>query len=218
MLRYLTIVLLVSMLGACASNRHQVKQESAGIFAIYGNWCGPDHPKVMDPPPEALDRLDAACMRHDYCYVEKGYLNCDCDKALVKEIKRDLAGRNYNAEQHKYAVSFANYFKGSPCEVTKSAQAPREPEEGVVDKVINTTKAGIGKFMDLVGGDEAQATPKSDGDAGGGKDATQATPEQETPAAATPSVEQAPGDTQETAEDQKSVDAQPSSGPSKVWY
>ncbi len=173
--RLLLIVLLLS-LGACASNRHQVKQESAGIFAIYGNWCGPDHPKVMEPPPEPLDLLDTACMHHDYCYVEKGYLNCDCDKALVKELKRNLADRKFNAEQRKYALSIENYFKASPCE--NAAAQPEDPaQESTLSKVYNSTKGGFNKLLDLVGGDDAQAAPA---------------PETAPPAVQSPSAEQSP--------------------------
>jgi len=200
MLQRILIIALALMLGACASNRHQVKQETAGVFGVYGNWCGPDHPKVMDPPPDALDLLDASCMRHDYCYVEKGYLNCDCDKDLVKDIKHNLRARKYNAEQRKFAVSIANYFKGSPCENTKPADAPQQAEESVVNKVLNTTKSGIGKFIDLLGGDEAQAAPAEPG--AGGSTGSEGAAEENTPA----------------DPEQQPLSNAPASKEEKIWY
>src|ERR1044072_36432 len=51
-------------------------------FPVYGNWCGPDHPKPGSIPIPT-DELDTACMVHDQCYAKQGYLSCACDQALL---------------------------------------------------------------------------------------------------------------------------------------
>ena len=48
---------------------------------LYGNWCGPGHPRALALPP--VDAFDAACMRHDYCTASPG-LQTYCDRAFVE--------------------------------------------------------------------------------------------------------------------------------------
>lgn len=52
-------------------------------WPIYGNYCGPGHSGLGKP----IDRLDAACARHDDCYHRKGYHRCLCDKKFQKELR-----------------------------------------------------------------------------------------------------------------------------------
>ena len=52
-------------------------------WPIYGNYCGPGH----SGPGKPIDRLDAACARHDDCYHRKGYHRCLCDKKFQKELR-----------------------------------------------------------------------------------------------------------------------------------
>lgn len=53
-------------------------------WPIYGRYCGPGH----SGPGKPIDRLDAACARHDDCYHRKGYHRCSCDKKLKKELRK----------------------------------------------------------------------------------------------------------------------------------
>ena len=55
-------------------------------FPIHGKYCGPGH----SGPGKPIDRLDAVCQKHDYCYHKKGYHKCPCDKAMLKSLKKLL--------------------------------------------------------------------------------------------------------------------------------
>ena len=55
---------------------------SAGI-PIWGAWCGPGH-----GGGEPEDTFDTLCMRHDRCYIERGYFDCWCDARFRDEIQR----------------------------------------------------------------------------------------------------------------------------------
>lgn len=60
---------------------------------VYGNWCGPGHPRAGDAPPP-VDEFDAACMRHDICTsgpVDSGV----CDLHLVGELRYLANKYNY---------------------------------------------------------------------------------------------------------------------------
>lgn len=50
-------------------------------FPVHGNWCGPNH-----GAGPILDALDDACMRHDYCTMQVGRLDCGCDIAFMDEL------------------------------------------------------------------------------------------------------------------------------------
>lgn len=49
---------------------------------VYGNWCGPNH-----GGGPAIDGIDAACMRHDYCTAQRGFYDCGCDLAMMSELR-----------------------------------------------------------------------------------------------------------------------------------
>ena len=51
---------------------------------LYGNWCGPGI-GTSDYPP--IDPLDAACMRHDMCYIATGSVACECDVEFMRELR-----------------------------------------------------------------------------------------------------------------------------------
>lgn len=58
---------------------------------IYGNWCGPGHPRAAALPP--VDAFDAACMRHDLCADSApGAL---CDRVFVGELHQLAAQAGY---------------------------------------------------------------------------------------------------------------------------
>lgn len=58
---------------------------------VHGNWCGPGHGGTSHNNPPPTDAVDAACMRHDLCYNEKGYFSCECDLLLLAELPTAIA-------------------------------------------------------------------------------------------------------------------------------
>jgi len=106
-MKNLILIFFLLLTSSCAifSNK-----KTAGDFPIYGNWCGPNHPK-KGTNPEPIDATDQACKNHDKCYDEYGYLNAYCDQNLVFSLQNiiprseieDLAGK---------AIIY--YFKKSP--------------------------------------------------------------------------------------------------------
>lgn len=80
---------------------------SAGI-PIWGAWCGPGHGGGV---PE--DTFDTLCMRHDRCYIERGYFDCWCDSRFRQEIRRfapDMA-----TDERLVAAASTVWFTISPC-------------------------------------------------------------------------------------------------------
>jgi hypothetical protein len=85
--RQMLLVLLIATTG-CAFNHH-------------GEFCGPGYPidaNRSDMTPEArlaaldhrsaIDDIDAACKRHDICYILKGNSNKECDNDLSVSMKK----------------------------------------------------------------------------------------------------------------------------------
>lgn len=85
-------------------------KDTAGEFPIYGNWCGPDHPKT-GTNPKPIDNTDLSCKHHDLCYAENGYLNATCDENLITELKANTPQNEIEAIARKAIIS---YFRKSP--------------------------------------------------------------------------------------------------------
>jgi hypothetical protein len=107
MQKALLSIILLSFLSACAvfSNK-----DSVGQFPIYGNWCGPAHPK-KGTNPKPIDKTDQACKNHDICYEKNGYLNKKCDKQLIADLKSFRPDDKIEQFARKAILS---YFKKSP--------------------------------------------------------------------------------------------------------
>jgi hypothetical protein len=103
----ISAVIILFLATSCAvfSNK-----ETAGQFPIYGNWCGPNHPKA-GTNPAAIDKTDLACNHHDYCYAAMGYLNKNCDDQLIAELKSFTPDGDIEAIARKTIIS---YFRKSP--------------------------------------------------------------------------------------------------------
>ncbi|MES2677313.1 MAG: phospholipase A2 family protein [Pseudomonadota bacterium] len=99
------IVLFFTSSCAIFSNK-----ETAGEFPIYGNWCGPDHPKA-EANPDPVDLTDLACQHHDQCYETNGYLDASCDENLIAELKSFTPDNEIEAIARKAIIS---YFRKSP--------------------------------------------------------------------------------------------------------
>ena len=85
------------------------------IMPTYGNWCGANHPKNIETAEKPVNALDSVCQKHDLCYLEKGYLSCDCDKVFNDEVISGLNENKFVGTEKLFAFSFRSYFKGSLC-------------------------------------------------------------------------------------------------------
>ncbi len=106
-MKTITLLLVFLLISSCAifSNKN-----TAGEFPIYGNWCGPAHPKV-NTNPKAIDRTDLACKNHDKCYATNGYLNSQCDENLITELKSFIPDNKIESIARKATIA---YFRKSP--------------------------------------------------------------------------------------------------------
>jgi hypothetical protein len=55
-------------------------------ITVHGNWCGPGTSLALARGLPAVDPLDAACRRHDLCYLRRGGQDCGCDLAFMREL------------------------------------------------------------------------------------------------------------------------------------
>jgi len=126
------------------------EESSGGGYKVYGNWCGPNHPldELMDIAPGPIDQLDAECMIHDYCYAEKGYLDCACDENLTNELKRQLASHDFTTEQALVARGIHNYFIASPCRQSKENPQAKTAASRSMYRLYNGTKRRVTKVWD----------------------------------------------------------------------
>ncbi len=104
-----TSIALITIFFICSCAIFSNK-DTAGEFPIYGNWCGPDHPKA-NTNPAPIDRTDSACQHHDKCYETNSYLNKQCDENLITELKGFIPDNPIEAVARKAIIS---YFKESP--------------------------------------------------------------------------------------------------------
>lgn len=88
---------------------------ASSLMPKYGNWCGADYPKDIQNADAPIGLLDSACMRHDFCYQDQGYLNCQCDKVFNAEVVAGLLDKKFHGKEYVLARSFRIYFQGSPC-------------------------------------------------------------------------------------------------------
>ena len=75
-------VAAIALIMGCAT---MTDPDSQGAFPVYGNWCGPGHPKE-GTTPDPINSTDAACRTHAVCYARHGYLNSLCDKNLISAL------------------------------------------------------------------------------------------------------------------------------------
>lgn len=108
-LKIISLLICLILTTGCSS------QSPVPQSGIYGNWCGAGYPEDIHNAREPVDALDATCKKHDFCYADKGYLNCDCDKGLNEELALGLTENQYQGSQIVFVRSFRTYFQASPC-------------------------------------------------------------------------------------------------------
>ena len=94
-------------LSACAMTGDA---DSAGDLPIYGNWCGPGHPRPGETPTPIND-VDRTCQAHDRCYAEHGYLDRGCDEQLIEKLQ-SLEPQDPIEDAAREAIIV--YFENSP--------------------------------------------------------------------------------------------------------
>lgn len=130
-MRFVSCIFLCLTLLGCASSPHD--RTTVGTFPVYGNWCGPDHPRSgTNPPP--IDAVDAACRKHDFCYAQKNYFACDCDNQLLADLatiknnkwngRKQVSGDEYFQFESPTVRAIRAYFAATGC-------APSHPAEVV---------------------------------------------------------------------------------------
>jgi hypothetical protein len=82
----LGLIFSIVTLGLSACATPGTDSSSAGEFQVYGNWCGPGHPKP-GTKPTPINQVDNACRAHDQCYAFHGYLNRQCDEQLMSALQ-----------------------------------------------------------------------------------------------------------------------------------
>ncbi len=150
---YLFVCVIIT-LSSCTSN--SLHREPS--FALYGNWCGPEHPKIMSNALLPIDQLDASCMRHDLCYADKGNYACECDKIISEELKVYLLAESHSPDQKYYARSFYQYFKNSWCYGTPDSKTGASRALHSLYK--NTSEKTTSVYDYILGGEEEHAAPE----------------------------------------------------------
>ncbi len=121
-MRILLFLVFLVVLGGCASSPTATSQgiKEQGI-PIHGEFCGPNIPtlKVTDKKSQLIelrritpiDGIDEACKRHDICYVERGYFNETCDKALIDSMRSLLQSKTSDTSCLALSYAIIDYFR-----------------------------------------------------------------------------------------------------------
>jgi hypothetical protein len=122
-------------------------EEDSSLMPTYGNWCGANYPKDIEHAGKPIDKLDSICKEHDYCYLEKGYLSCECDSNLTHSISLGLEENQFSGKEKIYSHTIFTYFKNSPCSGDhRNKLAPTRAIQSVVKTTETITKKVIGKI------------------------------------------------------------------------
>jgi hypothetical protein len=147
-MKHVAVVVLAVVVTACSSQPTRTSIVPTNLV-VYGNWCGFDHPRDPSTAPAPIDELDASCMRHDYCYVDKGQFACDCDKVFNDELQTGLSANRYQGYQKHFALSFHRYFDASPCAGT--AEGKVGPSKVLQTIYKDVTKKAVGLYDHIMG-------------------------------------------------------------------
>jgi hypothetical protein len=134
------------------------ENETSSLMPNYGNWCGLNHPKDIDNAQDPIDNLDSICKEHDYCYLEKGYLSCECDRNFTDSVALGLIENQFTGKEKLFSHTFRAYFKNSPCSGDHSNKlAPTRAVQNVINNAEEVTKSVINKLPFV--GEQAGETP-----------------------------------------------------------
>lgn len=121
----------------------------ATSIPVYGNWCGPGHPKegfssAINIQP--IDRLDGACKKHDQKYASGGcggdeVCLCVADGNLIATAASVAHSSTESAEAIAAANTIARYFL---------LQAPVLCVWGTAEKILKVTETAMGITSEVV--------------------------------------------------------------------
>ncbi|MFC5131892.1 phospholipase A2 family protein [Paeniglutamicibacter kerguelensis] len=78
---------------------------------LYGNWCGPGH----SGPGEPIDAVDEACCRHDTCFREQGYDDCDCNRTAILDLTKAAVSPDTDPGGRTMGLIIAGLLSAAPC-------------------------------------------------------------------------------------------------------
>jgi hypothetical protein len=123
-------------------------EKSSSLMPKYGNWCGLNHPTDPETADEPIDILDAICKNHDFCYIEKGHMSCECDSEFNREVVSNQS--RFTGQEKILARTFRIYFRGSPCYGDqKDKIAPTRMLSSIVKKADTRTKEILSKVKSI---------------------------------------------------------------------
>lgn len=136
----ISISLCIFLIGCASSPRDP---STTGTLPVYGNWCGPGHPR-NGSNPSPIDAIDAACRKHDNCYAQKKYFACECDNDLLVDLakikndkwkgRKQVSGDEYFEFENSTVRAIRTYFAATAC-------SPSHPADIVAAVPIKTVTA-----------------------------------------------------------------------------
>lgn len=78
---------------------------------LYGRWCGPGH----SGPGEPIDAVDEACCRHDICFCEQGYDDCDCNRRAIVDLTQATVASDTGPHGRAIGPIIAAALTAAPC-------------------------------------------------------------------------------------------------------
>lgn len=91
-----------------AAATHPIQRENRPSLLVSGNYCGYGT-RYGDLSAKPLDRLDAACLEHDACFIE-GRDRCDCNEALVEAARTIIADPTTRPGLRARALVIRHFF------------------------------------------------------------------------------------------------------------
>jgi hypothetical protein len=116
--RLFSVLMLALTLAACANP--YVRSPEAGISTalayrapkpsklVKGNYCGVGS-RTGDLSAKPVDRLDAACLEHDACYIE-GRSQIECNRIMIATLRGVVADPASSAKMRAQARSMTAFL------------------------------------------------------------------------------------------------------------
>lgn len=124
----LSSIWLCLLLFGCANTPRD--RTVTGTLPVYGNWCGPGHPR-NGGNPLPIDAVDGACRKHDNCYAQKKYFACECDNDLLLDLakikndkwkgRKQVSGDEYFEFENSTVRAIRAYFAATACSPSRPA-------------------------------------------------------------------------------------------------
>ena len=121
--------------------------EMRPVFLVYGNWCGPGRDGGAP-----IDGIDAACMRHDLCYDQRGNFDCSCDLALMDELRYRLWPDEglYQTARGIYEAIALLPCRGLPGQQATKFEWALNDHLGAVARGREDPRAAVGRLLRLI--------------------------------------------------------------------